>query len=203
MTAKYIIKILTLGDTLVGKSSIVLRFSDNRFDDNQLATIGIDYKTKYIKVKDASVKVLLWDTAGQEKFRNIARQYYKGANGVLLIYDVCDRKSYERIGFWMDELKQNNEIEQLYIILVGNKIDLEEKRVVTREEAEKYAEDNNINYLEVSAKTGEGILDLFNEVTKGTMDKVFNDQDNNEDKEKIKTYLDTNNNMKRKKKCCM
>ena len=103
----------------------------------------------------------------------------------------------------MDELKQNNEIEQLYIILVGNKIDLEEKRVVTREEAEKYAEDNNINYLEVSAKTGEGILDLFNEVTKGTMDKVFNDQDNNEDKEKIKTYLDTNNNRKRKKKCCM
>ncbi len=203
MTAKYIIKILTLGDTLVGKSSIVLRFSDNRFDDNQLSTIGIDYKTKYIKVKDASVKVLLWDTAGQEKFRNIARQYYKGANGVLLIYDVCDRKSYERIGFWMDELKQNNEIEQLYIILVGNKIDLEEKRVVTREEAEKYAEDNNINYLEVSAKTGEGILDLFNEVTKGTMDKVFNDQDNNEDKEKIKTYLDTNNNRKRKKKCCM
>ena len=203
MTAKYIIKILTLGDTLVGKSSIVLRFSDNRFDDNHLATIGIDYKTKYIKVKDASVKVLLWDTAGQEKFRNIARQYYKGANGVLLIYDVCDRKTYERIGFWMDELKQNNEIEQLYIILVGNKIDLEEKRVVTREEAEKYAEDNNINYLEVSAKTGEGILDLFNEVTKGTMDKVFNDQDNNEDKEKIKTYLDTNNNRKRKKKCCM
>ena len=203
MTAKYIIKILTLGDTLVGKSSIVLRFSDNRFDDNHLATIGIDYKTKYIKVKDASVKVLLWDTAGQEKFRNIARQYYKGANGVLLIYDVCDRKTYERIGFWMDELKQNNEIEQLYIILVGNKIDLEEKRVVTREEAEKYAEDNNINYIEVSAKTGEGILDLFNEVTKGTMDKVFNDQDNNEDKEKIKTYLDTNNNRKRKKKCCM
>ena len=123
MTAKYIIKILTLGDTLVGKSSIVLRFSDNRFDDNQLATIGIDYKTKYIKVKDASVKVLLWDTAGQEKFRNIARQYYKGANGVLLIYDVCDRKTYERIGFWMDELKQNNEIEQLYIILVVDKND--------------------------------------------------------------------------------
>ena len=85
MTAKYIIKILTLGDTLVGKSSIVLRFSDNRFDDNHLATIGIDYKTKYIKVKDASVKVLLWDTAGQEKFRNIARQYYKGANGVLFL----------------------------------------------------------------------------------------------------------------------
>ena len=84
MTAKYIIKILTLGDTTVGKSSIVLRFSDNKFDDYKFPTIGIDFKTKYIKVRDASVKVLIWDTAGQEKFRNIAKQYYKGANGVLL-----------------------------------------------------------------------------------------------------------------------
>ena len=162
MTAKYIIKILTLGDTMVGKSSIVLRFSDDKFDENQFATIGIDFKTKYIKVKDASVKVLIWDTAGQEKFRNIAKQYYKGANGVLLIYDVCNRKSFERIEYWISELKENNKIDELYTILVGNKIDLPERRVISREEGEKYASDNNINYSEVSAKTGEGILDLFN-----------------------------------------
>ena len=170
MTAKYIIKILTLGDTLVGKSSIVLRFSDNRFDDNQLATIGIDYKTKYIKVKDASVKVLLWDTAGQEKFRNIARQYYKGANGVLLIYDVCDRKSYERIGFWMDELKQNNEIEQLYIILVGNKIDNEKERKVTTEEGKRIADSFELEFFETSAKTGLNIDTTFNKLVKKTVE---------------------------------
>ena len=132
MTAKYIIKILTLGDTMVGKSSIVLRFSDDKFDENVFATIGIDFKTKYIKVRDASVKVLIWDTAGQEKFRNIAKQYYKGANGVLLIYDVCNRKSFERIGFWLNELKENNKIDELYAILVGNKIDLEQRRVISK-----------------------------------------------------------------------
>ena len=204
MTAKYIIKILTLGDTMVGKSSIVLRFSDNKFDENQFATIGIDFKTKYIKVRDASVKVLIWDTAGQEKFRNIAKQYYKGANGVLLIYDVCNRKSFERIGFWLNELKENNKIDELYTILVGNKIDLPERRVISREEGEKYASDNNINYSEVSAKTGEGILDLFNDITKGTMDKIFSaNGENNEDKEQIYAYLDNKNLKKKKKKCCM
>ena len=120
MSARYIIKILTLGDTLVGKTSIILRFSDNTFNENQLATIGIDFKTKYIRAGDASVKVALWDTAGQEKFKNIAKQYYNGANGVLLIYDVCNRKSFERIEFWLNELKENN------------KIDLEDKRVISK-----------------------------------------------------------------------
>ena len=204
MTAKYIIKLLTLGDTTVGKTSIVLRFSDDKFDENQFATIGIDFKTRYIKVRDASVKVLIWDTAGQEKFRNIAKQYYKGANGVLLVYDICNRKSFERVEFWMNELKENNQIESLYTILVANKIDLENKRVVTREEGEKYAEDNNISYFEVSAKTGEGIVDLFNNITKGTIDKIFAaNQENNEDKKHIFEYLDNKNFSKKKKKCCM
>ena len=204
MTAKYIIKILTLGDTMVGKSSIVLRFSDDKFDENVFATIGIDFKTKYIKVRDASVKVLIWDTAGQEKFRNIAKQYYKGANGVLLIYDVCNRKSFERIGFWLNELKENNKIDELYAILVGNKIDLEQRRVISKEEGEKYAEENNIKYLEVSAKTGEGILDLFNDITKGTMDKIFStNNESNEDKEQIYAYIDNKRLRKKKKKCCM
>ena len=195
---------MTLGDTTVGKTSIVLRFSDDKFDENQFATIGIDFKTKYIKVRDASVKVLIWDTAGQEKFRNIAKQYYKGANGVLLIYDICNRKSFERVEFWMNELKENNQIESLYTILVANKIDLENKRVVTREEGEKYAEDNNISYFEVSAKTGEGIVDLFNNITKGTIDKIFAaNQDNSEDKKHIFEYLDNKNFSKKQKKCCM
>ena len=203
MSAKYIIKILTLGDTMVGKSSIVLRFSDDKFDENQFATIGIDFKTKYIKVRDSSVKVLIWDTAGQEKFRNIAKQYYKGANGVLLIYDVGNRKSFERIAFWLKELKENNEIEKMYVVLVGNKIDLERKRVITKEEGEKYALDNDICFHEVSAKTGEGILDLFNDITKGTMDKIFEtNEENKEDKEEIYAYLDNKKLNKKKKKCC-
>ena len=203
MSAKYIIKILTLGDTMVGKSSIVLRFSEDKFDENQFATIGIDFKTKYIKIGEYSVKVLIWDTAGQEKFRNIAKQYYKGANGVLLIYDVTNKKSFERIAYWMNELKDNNQIKELDICLVGNKIDLE-GRVITREEGEKFALDNDIKYFEVSAKTSEGIEELFTSVTKGAVDKIFQaNKEDNDDKKQIFEYLDNRSHRKKKKKCCM
>ena len=172
MSAKYIIKILTLGDTMVGKSSIVLRFSDNKFDDNIFSTIGIDFKTKFMKVGETSVKVLIWDTAGQEKFQNIAKNYYKGANGVLLVYDISSRKSFQRVDFWLKELKDNNRIEDLFICLVGNKIDLEDKRTISTEEGKKYADNNNIHFFEVSAKISKGIEDLFNKVIKGALEKI-------------------------------
>ena len=202
MSAKYIIKILTLGSTTVGKSSMVLRFSEDKFDDNQFATIGIDFKTKYIKIGDASVKVFFWDTAGQEKFQNIAKQYYKGANGVLLIYDITSRKSFERLDFWLKELKDNNRIEELFLCLIGNKIDMEEKREVTTEEGEKYAKDNNLNFFEVSAKTGKGINKLFSTVVKGAMDKVFptNDKTEGEDKVRLASFLEKGEFKEKKKK---
>ena len=205
MAAKYIIKILTLGDTMVGKSSIVLRFSEDKFDDNQFATIGIDFKTKYIKIGDSSVKVLIWDTAGQEKFQNIAKQYYKGANGVLLIYDISSRKSFERINFWLKELKENNRIDELFICLVGNKIDLEEKRVISKEEGENYAKENNISFFEVSARTGKGINDLFFRVIKGAMDKVFSTIDISEgdDKVRLSSFLEKGEFKDKNKRCCL
>jgi small GTP-binding protein len=205
MSAKYIIKILTLGDTMVGKSSIVLRFSEDKFDDNQFATIGIDFKTKYIKIGDSSVKVLIWDTAGQEKFQNIAKQYYKGANGVLLIYDISSRKSFERINFWLKELKENNRIDELFICLVGNKIDLEEKRVISKEEGENYAKENNISFIEVSARTGKGINDLFFRVIKGAMDKVFSTIDiyEGDDKVRLSSFLEKGEFTDKNKRCCL
>ena len=204
MAAKYIIKILTRGDTEVGKTSIVLRFSDDKFDDNQFATIGIDFKTKYMKMGDSSVKVLIWDTAGQEKFQNIAKQYYKGANGVLLIYDVGNRKSFDRVEFWLKELKENNRIDELFICLVGNKIDLEDKRVISTEEGEKYAKNNNINFMEVSAKSGEGITDLFSKAIKGSMDKVFstNEKEEVDDKVRLSSFLEKGEFKQNNRRCC-
>ena len=203
MSSKYIIKVLTLGDTMVGKSSIVVRFADNKFDDNIFSTIGIDFKTKYIKIGDSSVKVLIWDTAGQEKFQNIARQYYKGANGVLLIYNICDRKSFERINFWLKELKENNRIDELFICLVGNKIDLEDKRIISTAEGETFAKDNNIHFFEVSAKTGKGISELFNKVIKGSLEKVFFINETEQGKEKVRLSLLFDEEFKQKnKRCC-
>ena len=204
MSAKYIIKILTLGDTSVGKSSIVLRFTEEKFDDNQFSTIGIDFKTKFIKRGDSSIKVLIWDTAGQEKFQNIARQYYKGANGVLLIYDIGNRKSFQRIDFWLKELKDNNRLEELFICLVGNKIDMEDKREITREEGEKYAKDNNIIFFEVSAKTGDGINLLFDKVINGSMEKVFSviEKDEGDDKIRLSSIFEKGYIKEKNKKCC-
>ena len=204
MTAKYIIKILTLGDTEVGKTSIVLRFSDDKFDDNQFATIGIDFKTKYMKMGDSSVKVLIWDTAGQEKFQNIAKQYYKGANGVLLIYDISNKKSFERVDFWLKELKENNKINELFICLVGNKIDLEDKRVISTEEGEKYAQDNNINFFEVSAKNKEGIAELFQTAIKGSLDKVLvvNEKEEGDDKVRLSSFLEKEEFKQNNRRCC-
>ena len=204
MAAKYIIKILTLGDTQVGKSSIVLRYTEDKFDDNQFSTIGIDYKTKYMKMDDSSVKVLIWDTAGQEKFRNIAKQYYKGANGVLLIYDICSRKTFERVEFWLKELKENNRIDELFICLVGNKNDLEDKREISIEEGEKYANDNNILFLEVSAKSGKGIIDLFKKVIKGALDKVYTkiEKDEGEDKVRLSSFLEKIDVKEKQRRCC-
>ena len=204
MSSKYIIKILTLGDTSVGKSSIVLRFSDNKFDDKIFSTIGIDFKTKYIKLDKFSVKVLIWDTAGQEKFQNIAKQYYKGANGVLLIYDISNRKSFERIDFWLKELKENNRIDELFLYLVGNKIDMEDKRVISFQEGEKYAKKNNINFFEVSAKSGKGVTELFNNVINGVMEKILkkNEKEEIEDKVRLSTFLERNYKKEKNKKCC-
>ena len=186
MSAKYIIKILTLGDTTVGKSSIVLRFSDDVFDDTIFSTIGIDFKTKFMKVKDSTVKVLIWDTAGQEKFQNIAKNYYKGANGVLLVYDISNRKSFDRVGFWLKELKENNKLDDLYLYLVGNKKDLEEKRMISTDEGKKFAEDNNIHFIEVSAKTGEGVREVFNNVLNGALDKIKKDTEKDDGEEKVR-----------------
>ena len=204
MSTKYIIKILTLGDTSVGKSSIVLRFSDNKFDDKIFSTIGIDFKTKYIKLDKFSVKVLIWDTAGQEKFQNIAKQYYKGANGVLLIYDISNRKSFERIDFWLKELKENNRIDELFLYLVGNKIDMEDKRVISFQEGEKYAKKNNINFFEVSAKSGKGVTELFNNVINGVMENILkkNEKEEIEDKVRLSTFLERNYKKEKNKKCC-
>ncbi len=204
MSAKYIIKILTLGDTMVGKSSIVVRFSDNKFDDNIFSTIGIDFKTKFMKMGDSMVKVLIWDTAGQEKFQNIAKNYYKGANGVLLVYDISSKKSFERVEFWLKELKENHKLDELYICLVGNKNDLEDKRKITTDEGMKYAKENNIYFAEVSAKTGKGIGELFDNMVKGTMDKIYadNGKDEGEDSMQLTHFTKKDKNKEKGNRCC-
>ena len=162
MSDEYIIKILTLGDTSVGKTSIILRFTKEKYNSNRLATIGVDFKSKIIQSENQRIKVLIWDTAGQERFKNIASQYYNGGDGAILTFDITNRKSYERILYWLDELKQKKNIDDMGLVLVGNKSDLSDIREVSFEEAEKFAKDINIKYFETSAEKNIGISDMMN-----------------------------------------
>ena len=202
MSSKYIIKILTLGDTTVGKTSIVLRYSDDKFhDSNNLATIGIDFKIKQINRGGESIKISIYDTAGQERFQNIIKHYYRGANGVLLTFDISNKSSFEKLNFWLKDLKENSDnIDELFICLIGNKLDKEDKREVSKEEANKYARENNMPYFEVSAKTGQGIKNLFDEVIKGAIIKMLNSTEK-EDNFRL-SFLDKGDCKQKKKWCC-
>jgi len=175
MSANYIIKILTLGETEVGKTSIVLRYSDDKFQDSKIATIGIDFKIKIIKKGKEKIKVSIYDTAGQERFQNIVKHYYRGANGVLLIYDITKRKTFEKLNFWINDLKENSD-DNLFIYLIGNKNDLEENREVSYQEASEFAKEKNFPYIEVSAKTGNNIHKLFDEAIKGALAKMLDNE---------------------------
>ena len=203
MSADYIIKLLTLGETEVGKTSIVLRYSDDKFHDNKIATIGIDFKIKIIKKGNEKIKVSIYDTAGQERFKNIVKHYYKGANGVLLIYDLTKRDTFEKLEFWLEDLKENSDnLNNLFIYLIGNKNDLEEKREVDFEEANKFAKEKNIPYIEVSAKTGNNIKKLFDEMIKGTLTKIITFEKNNLSNSINLSFLENEEISSKNKMCC-
>ena len=156
-------KILLLGDTSVGKTCFLKRYTEDTFQDAYLSTIGFDFKFKLVTLKNGKqVKVQLWDTAGQERFRTIAKSYYKGAHGIILIYDVSNPKTYDNIKKWLAQIKEEAS-SKVCIILVANKIDHEE-RVVTEEEGEKLAKSFNLKIFESSAKENINVTEAFQEV---------------------------------------
>ena len=189
-------KILTIGESGVGKTCILRRFVENKFLKNHLATIGIDFKTKTLNINNQEIKLKIWDTAGQERFRNITTQYYKGADGIVLIYDVTDDASYEKIRDWMEQILSNTKREDIGLVLLGNKCDME-PRAVTEEQGNKMAEELKVSYFETSALTGQGINEAFNELTRDIMKRKGVGDGGNEN-------LELKNNIKKKdgNGCC-
>ena len=205
MQPKFILKVLTLGDSRVGKTCIVLRIMGEKFEDEILSTIGIDFKGKIINYNDTPIKALIWDTAGQEKYQSMAKTYYNGADGIMLVFDITSEKSFKRIDFWLSELEEHERFEDLFIVLVGNKTDLENERKVSFEEANEYAKKHNINYYEVSAKTNQGIEEMFNDLIKGATKKLFADTGKKEGKNQVLDYLEEEKKSQKKEesqKCC-
>ena len=154
-------KILLLGDSEVGKSCFLMRYADNVFVENYITTIGLDYKLKYIQLDSGQViKVQLWDTAGQDRYRTIAKNYYKGSHGILLLYDVTKSSSFENIREWIKDIREEV-YEKAIIFLIGNKIDKKDQIKIKTEEGEKLAEEFNIPFFEASAKSGENVDEIF------------------------------------------
>ena len=156
-----VFKILMLGDSEVGKSCFLMRYSDNVFVENYITTIGLDYKLKTIKLDSGKIiKVQLWDTAGQDKYRTIAKNYYKGSHGILLLYDTTKMSSFENIREWIQDIRQEVSPKSI-IFLIGNKIDLTEQRKISKEQGEELAEEFKIPFFEASAKSGENVDEVF------------------------------------------
>ena len=153
-------KLIFLGDQNVGKSCILNRFMNDTFKEDYQATIGLDFQSKNVQIDNQDIHLLLYDTAGQEKFRSLIPMYTRDANIVLLVYDTTSKDTFMHLSDWLNDLT-NLKKEEVIFALVGNKIDITDKREVTPEEGEKFAEEQRFIFQEVSAKTGEGFSDLF------------------------------------------
>ena len=156
------IKLLTIGDSGVGKTCLLLKYASGQFSPMFITTIGIDYKLKTIQVEGhGEVRMQIWDTAGQERFRTLTASYFQGAHGILMVYDVSDRKSFESVSTWMDMIDKQADT-GVAKILVGNKCDLSEEEIqVKREEGQAMADKYNIPFHLTSAKTNDGVDEAF------------------------------------------
>ena len=171
----HLVKLLLIGDSGVGKSCLLLRFSDDQFTASFITTIGIDFKVKTVDLEGKRVKLQIWDTAGQERFRTITSAYYRGAMGVLLTYDVTDRRSFENVRNWMANVKEHAS-ERVDVALVGNKDDCDEgERVVKRSEGEALARSFDVPFFETSAKSGDGVDAAFMGVAQAAVRRLKED----------------------------
>ena len=156
----YLFKILLLGDSDVGKSSLILRYTDETFNSKLVNSIGVDFKMKKREIDGKIIKVQIWDTAGHERFRTITYSYYRGANAIIIVFDLSDKQTFISITEWLKQIEKHAN-ENVFKFLVGNKSDLVDKRQITYEEAKQYADDHDLPYIETSAKEGININELF------------------------------------------
>ena len=156
----HLFKLLLIGDSGVGKSCLLLRFADDTYTESYISTIGVDFKIRTIDIGGKSIKLQIWDTAGQERFRTITSSYYRGAHGIIVVYDVTDQASFSNVKQWLQEIDRYA-CENVNKLLVGNKCDLTTKKVVDYNTAKEFADGLGIPFLETSAKNSTNVEDAF------------------------------------------
>ena len=190
-------KIMVIGESKVGKTSVIKKYTQNKFGGVYLTTVGVDFQDKIINIDDKKIRLQIWDTAGQERFRNITKNYFNSSNGFLLIYDITDKDSLEHLNFWSAQI-QLNAPEKSKCVLVGNKCDLEGSRAVSTEEGKMYAEKNKIKFFETSAKDGTNINEVFEYIA----NEIYKEQKMEMRSVTSSQVLSKEQTFKKKKKCC-
>ena len=199
----FIFKVLLLGNSDVGKSSLLLRYVDSVWSDTFVPTIGVDFKVKTIEIGGKKVKLQIWDTAGQERFRTVVSTYFRGAHGIFLIYDITNRDSFKNLENWLIEIEKNAS-ENVLKILIGNKNDLEDERDISPDEGKSFANRNGMQFIETSAKMNTNVNEAFE--TLGKLMIEFNSQQTQamtqDKKDKKVLGASSGKNLNTKKGCC-
>ena len=209
----YLLKYIIIGDQAVGKSNLLLRYTQGEFKNEYQTTIGVEFGAKNANINNKLYRIQIWDTAGQEQFRSITRAYYKNSVCALAVYDISNKDSFNNVSSWIDDCK-NQSPKTIYMILVGNKVDLEDKREVSTEEGQELADKYGIEFYESSAKTGKNVEEIFlnsaNEIDK-RINQNYYDLDNeacgiksginreNGNRQQIHSDI---NDVSNKKSCC-
>eukprot|EP00457_Paulinella_chromatophora_P019446 gb/GEZN01021120.1/.p1 GENE.gb/GEZN01021120.1/~~gb/GEZN01021120.1/.p1 ORF type:complete len:215 (-),score=31.72 gb/GEZN01021120.1/:16-636(-) len=203
MSKPAIVRLLTIGDSGAGKSSLLLRYTQNEFTVEYMPTIGIDFRLKTIEIKGKTVKVQVWDTAGQERFRTITHNYYRGAHGIALVYDVTHEGSFQNIRKWIQDVRTYAE-DSVNIVLIGNKCDLESKIVIDKARGQELADEYNIDFFETSAKADIQVQEAFTRLVTSVCDRLFSDTalKSGGAGEKNAATLTLNDKTDKNKKCC-
>eukprot|EP00127_Corallochytrium_limacisporum_P005530 Clim_evm47s207 gene=Clim_evmTU47s207 len=205
----YLFKVVLIGDSGVGKSNLLSRFTRNEFNLESKSTIGVEFATRSIQIEGKTVKAQIWDTAGQERYRAITSAYYRGAVGALLVYDIAKHQTYENVERWLKELRDHAE-ESIVIMLVGNKSDLRHLRAVPTEEAKGFAEKQTLSFIETSALDATNVEEAFENILTEIYKKMSSKQlagDDNEvavpssNVEKIIVAPTAENNAAKKNNC--
>ena len=188
------IKLLLIGNAFVGKTLIVQKFIDNTFSKSTMSTIGVDLQSKILDINGKKVKYLIWDTAGEDRMKTMTYSYYRGCHVILIVYDVTNQKSFENVTTWVecvDKFAKSNVLR----ILVGNKTDLEDQRVISKEDGKKLADENGLKFYEISAKAVTGLCEMFEDIAKEYVQMY---QQKSIKNFQLKKAAET----KAKKKCC-
>ena len=167
----YLFKYIIIGDSAVGKSNLLLQYAHNKFNDDYQATIGVEFGAKNITVNNKIYRIQIWDTAGQENFRSITRAYYKNSVCAMVVYDITNKDTFNNVQTWIEDCK-NQSPKTIFMVLVGNKNDLEDKRQVKYEDGMELANKNGMMFYETSAKSGFNVEEIFNSSAKAIAQKI-------------------------------